>query len=541
MKKILSLFLAASLSSFAIDAESVVPELPAEFTDGFFIQNEGWYGKAKGSINWVASDGTLFYNVDGKANGNAEVLGNTAQFGKIYGANYYVTSKQQPRFVVLDAKSLVRKATFDVLGSEDDNVGDGRDVCPVGNGKVYVGASMGIEVYDEATGAFVKSIEGTSTYEVGTIIRVGKYVFATEQNTGVLVIDPSTDAIVKRIENADITALVVSKDGNLWADAGDNLIRINPVTLEAESTFQMTNSLISAYTYPAKICASLTENALFYLYGSSWSANKIGKLLIDEDGNVSEDTNFSFTMPTMEDKYTPDFYGAPGFDPISGNLVVTTCNSYSINNWVHFVDPATGAVVKTIKLLSDDGKGTYWFMSTPVFPDNKLPEIELGDIALSGEEIAKYPVADFVSDADNLAALSIVEKAEIDDAEVATVDYDGMNIIVTPVGNGTANLSLSVNSNGKTAAKTVSVNVSGLSSVRENVVSGVDAYVSGGVLYVTGASEGVATVYNMMGAVVASAQLSGATAVDLSGVPAGTYIVKIRTANGEKSLKVAKF
>ncbi len=534
----------------AASAATTTPTLPTAYTDGLFIQNEGWFGHDMGSINWVASDGTVYYNVDSKANGNQVVLGNTSQFGRIYGKNYFVTSKQAPRFVVFDATTLERKATFDELVSADgSDADDGRDVIAIDNNKVYVGGYYGIMVYDVAAGEFTKMVDGTLEEQNRTsnvMVRVGKYVFAAKQRLGVLVIDSEKDAVVKTIESSAVTGgLVVSKDGNVWACAGTNLLRINPVTLEYVEV-AAPSTVGDGWAYPAKICASLTENALFYESGtSSWSLNQISKLLIDEEGNVSADPNFVFTMPAGDDaSQTQMLYSAPGFDPISGNVVVcTTQSGYGTNythNWLHFIDPATGEIVKTIALKNDDGEGYYWYPSLPIFPDNAAPEIKLDDIVLA-DSAKDFKVVDFVSDADNLAALAVVESAEIDNTSVATVDYDGVKLTVAPVANGSTDLLLSVNSNGKTVEKTVSVTVTGLASVSENVLMGVSAVMIGTDLHINGANEGIATVYNMMGAAVANVNLSESTVIDMSGVAAGTYVVSIQSKAGNKSIKIVKF
>ncbi len=534
----------------AASAATTTPTLPTAYTDGLFIQNEGWFGHDMGSINWVASDGTVYYNVNSKANGNQVVLGNTSQFGRIYGENYFVTSKQAPRFVVFDATTLECKATFDELVSADgSDAGDGRDVIAIDNNKAYVGGYYGIMVYDVAAGEFSKMVDGTLEEQNRTsnvMVRVGKYVFAAKQRLGVLVIDPEKDAVVKTIESSAVTGgLVVSKDGNLWACAGTNILRINPVTLEYVEV-AAPSTVGDGWAYPAKICASLTENALFYESGtSSWSLNQISKLLIDEEGNVSEDANFKFTMPAADDaSQTQVLYSAPGFDPISGNVVVcTTQSGYGTNyshNWLHFIDPATGAIVKTITLKDDDGKDSYWFPSLPIFPDNAAPEINLDDIVLA-DSAKDFNVVDFVSDADNLAALAVVESAEIDNTSVATVDYDGIKLSVVPVANGSTDLLLSVNSNGKTVEKTVSVTVTGLASVSENALMGVSAVMIGTDLHINGANEGVATVYNMMGAAVTNVNLSESTVIDMSVVAAGTYVVSIQSKSVNKIIKIVKF
>ena len=50
----------------------------ANYQDGFFIQNEGWFGYDNGSINWFGNDGSAVYTVEQKENaGDKELLGAT--------------------------------------------------------------------------------------------------------------------------------------------------------------------------------------------------------------------------------------------------------------------------------------------------------------------------------------------------------------------------------------------------------------------------------------------------------------------------------
>ena len=56
--------------------------------------------------------------------------------------------------------------------------------------------------------------------QIGTMIRVGKYVFAVHQTKGLLVIDPKEDKVINMIlkpeedSNHGLGSIVLSKDGN---------------------------------------------------------------------------------------------------------------------------------------------------------------------------------------------------------------------------------------------------------------------------------------------------------------------------------------
>ncbi len=527
-----------------LKAATATVALPENFEDGFFIVNEGWLGHDNGSINWIASDGTPYYNVDAKANNGGVVLGTTSQYATIYGENMYVMSKQAPRLVVMDAQTLEVRKSFDEI-----NGGDGRAILGVDENKIYVGSSAGIYVLDPATFALSETaIAGTDgTGQVGMMARVGKYVFATKQKIGVLVIDAVTDEVVETIENADIYGLTVTKDGTVWAGAKGSLVRINPVTFEAE-VLPMPNSLVSPWGtwMPDKLCAAVDENALFYAYGTgSWSNSEtsVSKLLIDEDGQISTDPDFNFTMPAGNDDSKYQFsYGGIGVDPHTGMLVVlATQSGYGANysyNWVHMVNTSTGAVENTIVMKNDEGEDYYWFPAIPVFPDVDMPEIVLNDIIVKEEGSVKFDMDEIVKDADNRVAYIEVTS---DDDDLFSVACDGLGFEITPVGDGMGSLTVKANSNGRVVEKTVTVDVS-LSSVSANMVDAIKVYptIVDDVLTISGLDDdAVVTVYGLSGTVVAEQAECNGT-LDISSLVQGSYIVKVKSGEIEKIEKIIK-
>lgn len=530
----------------AVEQPTSVPTLPEEFTDGFFIQNEDWLGHALGSINWVAADGTVYYNIDNKANGDTEVLGNTSQYGQIYGGHYYALSKQGTRLVIFNAKTMKVVKSFETIG------GDSRAVLGVDAGKVYLSTSAGIFILNVDDNDFTLSeaaISGTAG-EVGMMVRVGKYVFAAKQSTGILVIDPTTDAVVETIDEGNVGGITVSRDGSVWATARESIVRINPTTLESEK-LTMPNSMVSPwFTWMAdKMCADPDENALYYAYGTgSWpnSETSIGKLVINSDGSLTEDSNFAFTMPAANDEARHQLlYGAIGIDPISGYLVATTTQSgYGTNysyNWLHYIDRHTGEIAKTTVLTSDSGENYYWFPAIPVFTDNNAPEIAIDDIEALVGETYTYAVTEFVTDTDNLPALAVVG-AQSSDSEIFTIDNDGLTLTLSPVGEGTATLDITVNSNGRVAEKSVTVNASKPSGVSDKQLASVSIYPTqvGSTLNVAGIAEGTVTIFNIAGSQVASHNLADGPAIDLGNLPRGAYIVKVLSGDKSQTAKIIK-
>lgn len=59
------------------------------YEDGTFILNEGWFGHDGGSINFLAADGGMTYNVQERENAGFS-FGNTSCSGMVYGGRLYV-------------------------------------------------------------------------------------------------------------------------------------------------------------------------------------------------------------------------------------------------------------------------------------------------------------------------------------------------------------------------------------------------------------------------------------------------------------------
>ncbi|MDD6140864.1 MAG: DUF5074 domain-containing protein [Bacteroidales bacterium] len=530
MKKI-TLSTIALAALFAANAETQ----SATYQDGFFVVNEGRYGTDPGSINWFGADGSMQYNVETLANGT-NPLGTTSQYGTIYGNRFYAVSKQGTRLVTFDA------ATMSKLSSVAEIGGDGRAFVGISTEKAYLGTTDGIRVVDLAAGTVGNKIEGTSD-EVGTMERVGNYVFATSRNDIIYVVDPATDALVTTIEASGVSGLTVARDGYVWANCGSTVMRINPVDLQTVSS-SVTNSMPTQWGAwkPDLFVASPTEDAIFYAWGGAWSQNKLGKLTLNADGTVADDAEFVFTMPAgITESNTQEFYGTLGIDPHTGYLVAMTVQSgWGSNytyNWVHLINTETGAIEQSYFPTNANGEGNYWFPSMSVFPDNAEPEITLSDINLANNMLT-ITKPEFISD-DNLPVKAVVTATT--ESNVFTVENDGLNLTLLPKQNGSGDLKVSVNSNGKVAEKTVTVTVSGVGGVND-IMSGVRVYVSatGSTLCIAGADNAVASLYNASGSRIADIAVAHEATYDMSALATGVYFVRLSQNGTVKTFKVVK-
>jgi len=454
-----------------------------DYTKGTFIVNEDWYGHQNSSVNFLSDDGTWTYNAFQKENLGHE-LGCTSQFGTIYGDLLYIVSKQSKdgaasvegsRLAVIDAKTMQVKKEFQTINSAG---ADGRSFLGVDLTKGYIGTSNGIYIfhtgYDEKTGKYdenqmsidASAIEGTTGIsssdlyhsQIGTMIRVGKYVFAVHQTKGLLVIDPEKDIVVKTIlkpgddSNHGLGSIVLSKDGNLWASVTFELTgtgatmpymwKVNPYTLTTQKIDIPTSDGIeeipnSWYAWTADgFCASTKENKIYWKgqgSGSWFTGYKIFCYDIDKDSFYQV---FDFSKL---DKGDWRLYGT-GFriDPVDDNMY---CFLYH-----EFLNPEHElAVIKTDGRGDTNGtmvgrypyeKVNYWFPALPVFPDNMAPTITDGlpsEITFSAEN-TKYSKSmdEIIEDGDNMIS-AVVTTIVNPNPELISAEVINNTLTIAPI------------------------------------------------------------------------------------------------------------
>ena len=464
-----------NMESFDI-ATTFTPVAPysktIDFTKGYFIVNEDWFGHINGSVNFVDTNGNINYRVYSEANNN-NTFGATTQYGTIYGDKFYFVSKQAAdggdtqytpggRLVIADALTMKKIAGFDNIGG-----GDGRSFVGVDEKTGYIGASNGVFLFDIANmkvGSLIAGTGGGSQYlgQIGNMIRTSQYVFAVKQSAGILVIDPKTNTVVKTISGA-FHSVTQAKDGSVWGIQNKKIIAIDPLTFATtEYAIPTTQYLGSwgawnagSFTYSNK------QNALYWM--NSVNSFTSGAQIIKFDV-ATKTFNESFaTLPGQTGTYKQIPYGAAlRIDPVSDQIIVNTTESgfgaHYQKNWIHTFDN-TGKLIDT-KVLND----YYWFPAMTVFPDNAAPVVNA--ILPSQVSVLSPTIIDLktvVSDEDNIS-LAIVKtiKSNSDENIVLAEINANEELVLTPKNAGTATVVVSFNSNGKVVEKSILVNTSTL-------------------------------------------------------------------------------
>lgn len=387
----LALFICTSLSLSAQDAD---------YTKGFFIVNEDWYGHQNSTINYLdpeAEDGDCWSYRVFQAENEGYQLGCTNQFGAIWNGRIYLIAKQAKdpgasvtggRLTVADAKTmkmLYQTETLDATGQPCD----GRGFVGVDEHKGYISTSNGIRVLNLDTYEISEPIEGTinpnpsNLYraQCGNMLRTDKYIFAAQQQDGLLVIDPQTDALVKTIsmdivaENAGIGSLVKAKDGSIWVSIAKNtsgnaaslpiLLRVDSQTLEtevvniAEDCYGPSNSWY-AWT-PDTFCASYVENALYWTGGSNtWFTNQ-NVYRFDVETRQTERI-----IDLSEDGENWQIYGCSMRPhPQTGDIYMSLYHGFSDRGYITRRYSSQGEKIRDYAMIEE-----YWFPSIPVFPQS---------------------------------------------------------------------------------------------------------------------------------------------------------------------------
>ncbi|MFB9120105.1 DUF5074 domain-containing protein [Bergeyella porcorum] len=507
----------------------------SNFTDGYFVLNEGWFGHEGGTLNFIGNNGVVDYKVYNMVN-EGKTLGNTAAYGTIYGGKLYIVSKQNyedkgGRLIVADAKTLKKIASFDGIGG-----GDGRSFLGVNENIGYIGASNGIVTFDIANmnvGNIIPGTGGGSQYsgQIGNMIRSSQYVFAVKQNAGILIIDPKTHTLKNTIEG-DFQSITQAKDGSIWAIQSTKLVNIHPITFTTTEYIIPQTKYFTAWGAwnAGSFTYSTQQNALYWLNSiSSWSS---GTQIVKFD-ITSKTFNENFaTIPGQDASPKQIPYGAAlRLNPISDELILTTTQSgWGANyqkNWIHTIS-SNGELTDT-KVLND----YYWFQSMPVFPDNVMPTINGSSeeyIALNAEE--KISLVDVVSDEDNLQRAIVKSiKSNSNPSLVQAEINEQDELVLTPIGKGIVDIVVSFNSNGQLAEKTYHIDTRTLHTddIKQEQFK-IYPNPATDFIQITNASNAEVEIYTLNGKLIQKGKaVQGRLA--FQGIKTGVYLVKISTEN----------
>lgn len=469
-------FLAAIIAAVAT---SVVATAGNDYSQGFYVVNEDWYGHQNSTINHLDTDNASgdywSYRVFQAENPGCE-LGCTAQYGAIHHGLMYIISKQAKdpgatitggRITVADATTMqmvYQSECIDASGA----VCDGRAFVGIDEHKGYISTSNGVWVFDIDAMQVVSQIEGTANPDAsalyqgqcGSMVYTDGRVFVAHQSKGLLVIDAASDALIAELvmdrvaDGAGIGSVVKARDGMLYVsvaadtqglgDAYRALLRVNPVTLDTEvlalpdDVYPPANSWY-AWT-PDGFCASATDDALYWNGGeNSWFAQskiyrydlatKEARLIVDFDNDADGWMLYGCSMRPH---------------PVSGELYMSLFHGFSDPTYIMRRCSPDGATIKDYPMISN-----YWFPSLPVFHETGssgiavAPECPVQAIGLMYRVIR---ISGHAGEAMTLRSLSgaVIAEALIDDDvyDYAIGDDVAAGIYIVTAGNQSRKIAL---------------------------------------------------------------------------------------------------
>lgn len=433
------------------------PETALIEPKAFYIANEDWFGQSNGSINAINLPSyTPQYRIY-KHDSPATDLGATLQYATAYADHYFAVSKQGNRLVMLD-KKFNYQSSLDYIGN------DGRAFVGITPEKAYVSTARGISLISIQDA--ILNLEGTIdgiTSQVGTMIYKNGYVYAATTTEGLIIIDTTTDKIVSK-SAFPVYQLTIDKQGDIWAGANNELRKIDTSLaidkqLDKAETIDISGTPIpsSAGAWNAgSLSASSKSDALYWINAKSVVKFNTSTLAIDNTFHVLGNDNIG--MPLA-------FYGAGmAINPVTDQLVLTIKrDGWGENgsyNWVRVLNN-NGKVDREVRLTgggNDLNDNYYWFPAVPFFEDNNAPQIVLNQIFVKQGEVKEVDLIanKLIIDQDTNPGLFEVNITS--NNEFANIVYNKGFLTITSKGSrGSENITMTINSNGKTATKNIQI------------------------------------------------------------------------------------
>jgi len=328
--------------------------LLANYANGFFIANEGWFGHGTGDLHFYSYSGdSLDLNVYHQQNptGTLGTATNTLQYATIFNGKMYIVIKAGGPMVVTDANTMVESGRVAALPQNDGHAFIGIDAT-----HGLLSAKDGVYPVTLPSLAIGTKISAVAGY-TGDMLKAGSYVFVLSQTDGIVAINSSTYAWVKNFGAANL-AFALGKDGAVYATNADSLIRIDPATL-GRTALKLPFSVPSPWGAwrHAAITSSTQESTVYIVRNNGFAGGtQLYRYVI---GNAASLTTPFITLPSGQ-----FFYGAgAAYNKDKNELVLTTINGAFTGdtNRILIYDASTAVLKKTLTYTG------WYFPAMPVF------------------------------------------------------------------------------------------------------------------------------------------------------------------------------
>ncbi len=338
---IIAISLITLLSSCDKKNEDTPPSNAVDYSQGFFVVNEGPFNTGTGTITWFNHNGTERVPKLFQLNNNLLPLGNLAQSMTVIGGYGFI--------VVNNANTIwsVALNSFMQTGSID-NINLPRYIADAGNGKAYI-SSWDNKVYTFDP----QGLQVTGEVNTGTgpekLIKVGEQIWVLNQggfsiDSTITVIDIATSEAVNTIQvYPKPTGIQIDKNGLVWVlcsgsgwngwpeptDSEGHLVCIDPANENFVKEFEFPNNS----DHPEKLEINAEGDRLFYNYPGGIYSQSISSSNLDLE-------KFAARQGV--------FYSL-GYDPKNDVLYGADAMNFTQEGWIFRYDGNSGTLIDSLQ------------------------------------------------------------------------------------------------------------------------------------------------------------------------------------------------
>ncbi|MDX2195909.1 MAG: YncE family protein [Cytophagales bacterium] len=289
---------ALMFTSCSKDPEKTTTPTPIVGSSGFYVLNEGGFGKKNASVSYYDKSSKSIVK-DIYKNANGKDLGDQAQSMYIYQDKAYIVVQNSYKVEVVSVSGF--KSTTPSVLDLGSSTASPRYFIAINDKTGYLTdwESNSVLVIDLATS------KKTSSIAVGTgpdeLVKIGKYVYVLNgggygSDNKVSVINTENNTLAQTINTGDApNTLAVDKDNNLWVLCGGKykadfsgletkgkLVKINTAANAVAQTLEFG----SASDRPGNLIINGTSDMMYYEYRGKIFAQGIAATALDTAAHV---------------------------------------------------------------------------------------------------------------------------------------------------------------------------------------------------------------------------------------------------------------
>ena len=302
----LSLIVLLAVSSCS-DSDDSIPLLKGDFENGYFISNEGNFGKPNAAVTFIANDLTQVTQ-DVFSGVNSTTLGDVLQS---------IAFDDDYAFLVVNNSNkieVVNRYTFQSVATITEKISKPRYAL-VENGKLYVtnSATKSVEVYDAKTFAHLTTIAIETTVEEIKEDNGFIYVMNAGYGTGknITVIDINSNTVVKTLTVGDGLNSIEIEDGILYALHKTGITKVTTSNNEIIGEIPFEEGLKNANKL------EVADNFIYFFAGSKIFNVVDGKIFYTDVKGFKQ--NSEVLVYDLNGKFLKSFTGGMGANGVYSN------------------------------------------------------------------------------------------------------------------------------------------------------------------------------------------------------------------------------